>query len=157
MNTGQRSAYDVLETVPAVMRFIRERVRHRRAGGVSLAQFRALSFLNACSHASLSDAAGHLGVSPGAMSRLIDGLVADGLVRRREVSTNRRKVALTVTARGRTTLKKIRGEIRLHLLGALRDVSTDEHKTVQQAMQILHRRFDRQLIWTGESPAKPRI
>jgi DNA-binding PadR family transcriptional regulator len=49
-------------------------------------------------------------------TRFIDVLVADGLVRRSAVSTNHRQVALTLTAQGRATLEKIRGEIRSHLM-----------------------------------------
>jgi DNA-binding MarR family transcriptional regulator len=142
MNTARPCARDVLDAVPLVMRFIRERVRQRRTAGISLPHFRTLAFLDRSSHASLSAAAGHLGLSLPAMSRLVNGLVAAGLVGRQTVSTNRRQVALTLTARGRTTLEKIRGEIRLHLVGALEDLPAAEHKTIQQAMRILHRVFD---------------
>lgn len=157
MSAAQQSAHAVLDAAPLVMRFVRERVRHRRAGGLSLPQFRALSILEARSHASLSDAAGHLGLSLAAMSRLVDGLVADGLVDRRPVSTNRRQIALTLTARGRATLEKIRGEIRRHLMEMFKELSVGEHKTVQQAMRILQRTFDPQLIWTHPRAAKQRI
>lgn len=155
MNAAKQSARDLLEATPLVMRFIRERVRQRRVGGLSLPQFRTLAFLDAFSRASLSEAAGHVGLSLAAMSRLVDGLVADGLVGRKTVSTNRRQVALTLTARGRTTLEKIRDGIRDQLAGVLKELPAGEHKAVQRAMRILQRVFDSRPA-VKKSPAKAR-
>ena len=69
-------AREVLDTVPLVMRFIRDQVRRRRTAGLSLPQFRTLIFLNRIKNSSLSAVAEHLGLSLPAMSRLINGLVA---------------------------------------------------------------------------------
>jgi hypothetical protein len=44
--TPEQCAREVLETVPIVMWFIHCRIRQRRTGGLSLAQFRALAFLD---------------------------------------------------------------------------------------------------------------
>jgi DNA-binding MarR family transcriptional regulator len=133
---------EILETVPLVMRFIREQVRRHRTAGLSLPQFRALVFLGRTKNSSLSAAAEHLGLSLPAMSRLINGLVEDRLVERQPVSTNRRQVALTLTACGRATLEKARGQIRLCLADSLQSLSAPEQKTVQRAMRALHKVFD---------------
>ena len=144
-------AHEVLETVPMVMRFIRGQVRRRRLAGLSLPQFRALIFLNRVKDSSLSAVAGHLGLTPPAASRLINGLVTSRLVKRQTVSTNRRQIALTLTARGRVTLEKVRGEIRLQLAGWLRTLSVPEQKNVQRAMRTLHRVFDYQAATAGKT------
>ena len=144
--TVESCAREVLETVPVVMRFIRDQVRQRRTAGLSLPQFRTLIFLNRVKDSSLSAVAEHMGLSLPAMSRLIDGLVADGLVRRQTVSTNRRQIALTLTARGQATLGKVRYEIRLRLADSLKDLPAAEQKTVQRAMQVLHKVFDCQAV-----------
>ncbi len=59
----QECARDLLETVPVVMRFIRNQVRLRRTAGVALPQFRTLSFLRRGGEAYLSTVAENLGNS----------------------------------------------------------------------------------------------
>ena len=154
-NPAEPCAREVLETVPVVMRFIREQVRKRRAGGLSLPQFRALAFLGQVHDASLSGAAEHLGLSLAAMSRLIHGLVVGGLARRRTVSTNRRQIALALTARGHAALEKMRGRIRLRLADSLKTLPAAEQENVQRAMRILRRVFDSRAAMPGGSPAPP--
>ncbi len=140
-NPARQCAHEILETVPLVMRFMRDQVRQRRTAGLSLPQFRTLIFLNRAKNSSLSAVAGHLGLSLPAMSRLINGLVDDRLVERQPVSTNRRQIALTLTVRGRATLEKVRDEIRLRLADSLKNLPAAEQKTVQRAMQVLHKAF----------------
>lgn len=137
-------ARELLETVPLVMRFIRAQVRRRRTADLTLPQFRALTFISRVRSTSLSAAAEHLGLSLPAMSRLIHGLVTGGLVGRRTVSTNRRQVALTLTARGRATLETVRDEIRRQLAGALGTLRVADQKSVQRAMQTLRDVFGRE-------------
>lgn len=151
-NPARQCAREILDTVPLVMRFIRDQVRYRRTAGLSLPQFRTLIFLRRVRNSSLSAVACHLGLSLPAMSRLINGLVDDRLVERQTVSTNRRQIALTITARGRVTLEKARGEIRLRLAGSLKNLPLAEQKVVQRAMRVLHRAFDHQVIVGNLSP-----
>jgi len=135
-------ARELLETVPVIMRFIRDQVRRRRAAGLSLPQFRTLIFVNRTKDASLSAVAEHLGLSLPAMSRLINGLVTGGLMARQVVSTNRRQIALTLTGRGRIILEKVRKEIRLRLADALKTLPGTEQKSIQRTMRVLHKVFD---------------
>jgi len=140
-DAGQRDCA-ILETVPLVMRFIRDQVRRRHTAGLSLPQFRTLGFLGRTKNSSLSAVAEHLGLSLPAMSRLINGLVDERLVERQPVSNNRRQIALTLTAPGRATLEKVRDEIRLRLADSLQSLSVPEQKTVRRAMRALHKVFD---------------
>ncbi len=145
-------AREVLETVPLVMRFIRDQVRRDRTTALSLPQFRTLAFLSGVSQASLSEGAEHLGLSLPAMSRLVNALVAERFVGRRIVATNRRQIALTLTARGRAILEQARGEVRKELAAALEHLPAGEQKAVLVAMQVLHRIFDFQ-----PAPGTPRL
>jgi DNA-binding MarR family transcriptional regulator len=149
---AQPCAHELLETVPLVMRFIRDQVRRRRTAGLSLPRFRTLVFLGRVNNSSLSAVAEHLGLSLPAMSRLINGLVDDRLVARQLVLTNRRQIALTLTARGQATLEKVRNEIRLRLADSLKNLPAAEQKTVQRAMQVLHRVFDDHATAGNPSP-----
>lgn len=139
---ARQCARDILDTVPPVMRFIRDQVRLRRTAGLSLPQFRTLIFSSRIKNPSLSAVAEHLGLSLPAMSRLINGLVAHKLVERQTVSTNRRQIALTLTARGRATLEVVRNEIRLQLADSLKGLPAAEQRTVQQAMRVLYKIFE---------------
>jgi DNA-binding MarR family transcriptional regulator len=141
---SEQCARDVLETVPVVMRFIRDEVHQRRTASLSLLQFRTLAFLSHVNNSSLSAVAEHLGLSLPAMSRLINGLVNNRLVERQTVSTNRRQIALTLTAQGRATLEKVRGEIRRQLASSLKTLPAAERMTIQRAMRVLHRVFGSQ-------------
>jgi len=152
-NTSKRCAREVLDTVPLVMRFIRDQVRQHRASELSLPQFRALIFLSRTKNSSLSAVAEHLGLSLPAMSRLINGLVNDRLVGRELVLANRRQIALTLTNRGQAALEKARNEIRLRLAESLKSIPATQQKTVQRAMQVLHKVFDNQAS-TGNTSSK---
>ncbi|HXT11593.1 MAG TPA: MarR family transcriptional regulator [Candidatus Angelobacter sp.] len=140
----KQCARELLEAVPPVMRFIRGYVRRHPAEGLLVPQFRALSFLGRTRDASLSAVAEHLGVSLPAMSRLMNGLVNGGWVKRETVSENRRQVALALTARGRADLEKLRGQIRRQLSQRLSPLSAEERKTICSAMQLLRQTFEPQ-------------
>ena len=64
-------ARHVMETVPTLMRAIRKEMRSYREAGLSVPQFRLLIYLNRNEGVSLSDVAGHLGLSLPAMSRMV--------------------------------------------------------------------------------------
>lgn len=145
----EQCAREILDTAPAVMRFIRDQVRRRRAAALSLAQFRTLVFLGRVKDSSLSAVAEHLGLSLPAMSRLVNGLVGGGLVGRQSVSTNRRQIALNVTAEGRARLEKARSAIRLRLAEAVKDLSASEQKSILDAMGILQKVFDKRGVANG--------
>ena len=146
-----QSSHEMLETVPLVMRFIREQVRQSRTAGCSLPQFRTLAFLSRVKNSSLSAVAEHLGHSLPAMSRLINGLVDNKLVERQTVSTNRRQVALTLTARGRATVETVHEVIRLRLAEALNTLTATEQKGIHRAMLKLHNVFGRQPAIEGKA------
>jgi DNA-binding MarR family transcriptional regulator len=154
--SAKRCAREILETVPLVMRFIREQVRQRRTAALTLPQYRALAFLGLFHNASLSAAAEHVGLSLPAVSRLINGLVAGRLVERQTVLNNRRQIALSLTVRGRARLEKARGEVRRQLAGSLKTLSRADQETIQRAMQALHQVFNSQpAVGTRSQKTRP--
>src|SRR3954453_17423430 len=92
-------ARHLLDTVPLVMRVIRQHMRRQRSG-LTVPQFRTLCFDDSTEGRSLSDAADFIGLSLPAMSRLVDGLVDNGLMERRPCEDDRRHVRLSVTRPG---------------------------------------------------------
>src|SRR5258708_38822922 len=75
-------ARDLLDTVPLVMRIIREQMRRHRSG-LTVVQFRALCFVSMTADSSLSAVADFIGLSLPALSRLVDGPVEKRPMKRR--------------------------------------------------------------------------
>jgi DNA-binding MarR family transcriptional regulator len=77
-----------------------------RLGGVSVVQLRALTVLGRLGTATLGDLARGMGVTVSTTSRLVDRLVAAGLVVRETAPHSRRALALRVAPAGRALLDR---------------------------------------------------
>jgi len=130
-------AQEILEVVPAVMRTIRAEMRRHRTADLSVPQFRALAFISSKVDASLSDVAEHIGLTLPSMSKIIEGLVARKLVTRQTHATDRRRMMLALTARGRTALHASREATRACLAEDLAGLTERQRATIAQAMEIL--------------------
>jgi MarR family transcriptional regulator for hemolysin len=127
---------EMLDVIPLVMRGIRRELRlHRK--DLSVPQFRTLFFLGRNQGPSLSDVAEHIGLTLPSMSSLVDELVERGLVKRETRSDDRRRMTLTLTARGEATLKSARESTLGYLGRLLRSLPTSDRSTVTRAMQVL--------------------
>src|ERR1700709_566312 len=110
----QECAEELLETVPLLMRVIRTYMRGHRAG-LTVPQFRTLCYTDSTPGSSLSDTADFIGLSLPAMSRLVDGLVEKGLIKRRANHDDRRHLRLSVTPTGQTALRGARAQAQAKL------------------------------------------
>jgi DNA-binding MarR family transcriptional regulator len=130
-------AGQILETVPLVMRTIRNEMRLHRGSDLSVPQLRVLVYLNRHEGASLSDIAEHIGSTLPSMSKMVDGLVTRGLVSRSMDPTDRRRVVLAPTALGRTTRQAAHKATESRLAERLAALSVSERNTIVEAMQAL--------------------
>ena len=71
-----------------------------------MAQFRTLAFVDANQGASLSDAAGHIGLSLPSMSKLVEVLVSRDLLKREMHGEDRRRICLSLTEIGKSELSE---------------------------------------------------
>jgi DNA-binding MarR family transcriptional regulator len=71
------------------------------------------------------------------MSAMIDGLVSRNLVMRRTDSQDRRRMALTLTERGRTTLQRARQSTLAYLSELLQSTPAADRALLVKGMQIL--------------------
>ncbi|MGD0093744.1 MAG: MarR family transcriptional regulator, partial [Planctomycetota bacterium] len=124
-----------------VMRTIRSEVRRRRQFDLSVPQFRTLAFLYHCAAASPSQAAEYVGLTRPSMSKMIDGLVARGLVARNDSLGDRRRVDLTLAPRGKAAFLEAREAARERLAEMLEPLSGAEKTVVSGAMQTLREVF----------------
>ena len=139
--TPQESARELLDVVPMVMREIRFEMRSRRSPELTVPQFRTLAFVNRKEGPSLSEVADHMGLTPPSTCRLVDGLVARGMMTREDYPTDRRRVRLAVTRRGLKILEASRSGTLACLAEKLDGVAADDRAVIVKAMEVLRSIF----------------
>jgi MarR family transcriptional regulator for hemolysin len=130
-------AHALLEVTPAIMRTIRTEMRSHRTPDLSIPQFRTLNFINGQNGPSLSDVAGHIGLTLPSMSKIVDGLVARKLITREIASSDRRRMTLALTPRGQTLLKAAHEATKDCLADKLRSLSPADRALVINALDAL--------------------
>ncbi|MGA7192015.1 MAG: MarR family transcriptional regulator [Anaerolineales bacterium] len=123
------------------MRFIRAEMRSHRGHDLSVPQFRTLTFINRNPEVSLSNLANHLGLTLPSTSKLVDGLVNQKIVTRRESKEDRRRLTLVLTKNGEDILRVARGATQDYLKNILGELSADELSTIIRALNLLHPLF----------------
>lgn len=104
---------------------------------VTMAQMRVLMVLEAVGETRMSGLAPHLGISLSTLSSLVERLVEARLAQRREDSSDRRNVLVSLTSEGIALLDKFQ-ELGVDHLRSLFDLlAEDEIETVTQAIALL--------------------
>jgi DNA-binding MarR family transcriptional regulator len=130
-------ARDLMDTAPKIMQSIRVEMRRGRSADLSVPQFRTLGFVQRHPDSSLSDLADHLGLTLPSVSKLVDGLVKQKLIRRLESTVDRRRLTLVLTPNGESILNSARGAALANLTKIISRLSNDELATIHQAMELL--------------------
>jgi DNA-binding MarR family transcriptional regulator len=131
----------MLDAVPSAMRVIRAEMRRRRGADLPVPAFRALLFLQRNTGAPLKAVADHLGLTCPTVSKMVQGLVARGLVERPDSKTDRRRVALRLTAKGNALLDKVRSETADALSERIATLPAAERIRLAAALQTLDKLF----------------
>jgi DNA-binding MarR family transcriptional regulator len=135
--TPDLCAWEVMETVPLVMRFIRAEMRQQGKPVLSVSQFRALVFLNLSPGAPLCEVADYVGVTRPTASALVDRLVRYGLVDRIHHPRQRRHIMLTLTSNGSQLLQQTREAARSRLASLLADLSPEQVRKIGEGVVLL--------------------
>ena len=117
-----------------LMRYVRAQ---DTALGVPPAQLSALSVVVFGGKKSLNELAKAEQVRPPTMSRIVDGLVRDGLVKRDIDRTDRRSVVITATEKGTKIMYEGRNRREKQLLELLRPLSKENVELLDRASEIL--------------------
>ena len=117
-----------------LMRYVRAQ---DTALGVPPAQLSALSVVVFGGKKSLSDLAEAEQVRPPTMSRIVDALVRDGLVKREVDGKDRRSVVITATDRGQKVMYEGRSRREKLLLELMRGLSKNEIELLDRSADIL--------------------
>jgi len=134
-------ARQLMDAVPQIFQSIKSEMRRGRGPDLSVPQFRALRFIQAHADSSLSSLAEHLDLTLPSVSKLVDGLVKQGLVNRQESASDRRYLALALTPEGAAIVNSARTSAQASLSDTLRQLSTEELETVQRALELLQPLF----------------
>jgi len=134
-------AHDVLEAMLDVLLLLREQTAHGQGkkGGATLIHVRAMGILRKRPGSTLSALAAQLALTLSATSRLVDCLVAKGLIARLVPEGNRRTVALHLTPAGTKAHARARGEAQRELARLLAPLSPAQRTTLTRSMRRLRR------------------
>lgn len=135
--TPDDCARTVMETVPLVMRFLRAEMRRHGAPLLSVPQFRALAFLHRNPGSCLFSVADHLGVTRPTASVIVDRLVRRGLVARTQDPGERRRVLLTLTAKGTRLSEQARSATRTWMATVLSSVPEAGLRRIAEGVGLL--------------------
>lgn len=105
----------------------------REAGGGSIGRYKVLGILNGKGPTRAGELATLCASSPSAMSEIIEGLSAEGFVRRVDDPTDRRAVIVTLTDEGRTELDRVGDLMTAELARRLADLTPDERSRLRTA------------------------
>ncbi len=133
----EESAGQLMEVVPLVMRTIRSEMRSHRTPNLSVPQSRVLAHLDRQEGISLAALADFLGMTPPSASKLVQGLVARGLVVRQQSIRDRRQVRLGLTAAGQDRLELARRATLQRLAQMLVRLPLPERETLAEALRSL--------------------
>jgi len=137
----EESARKLLEVVPIIMQDIRSEMRRRRSLDLTVPQFRVLAFVNRNEGSSLWEVASHVGLTAPSTSRLVDGLIARGLMARNDHPADRRRVQLTVTDHGLAILEASTQGTVAYLADKLSGVNADNREAIDKAVETLRTVF----------------
>lgn len=130
-------AHELMDTALQIMQVIRVEMRRGHNSDISIPQFRTLAFVQRNPDSSLSNLAEHLGLTLPSASKLVDGLVKQKLVTRKESTADRRRLTLVLTADGASIVNAARKSARANLAQKLKHLSSDDLEKIHQAMKLL--------------------
>jgi DNA-binding MarR family transcriptional regulator len=133
----RQCATTVMDTLHMVMRAVRPEGQKHPQVDLSMHQFRALITIKHHEGASLSLVSEHMGATLSSASKLIDGLVERGYVRRETAPDDRRKLLLALSDTGRDALASVHLEVISHLAEKLTKLSPSECAMIDLAMDVL--------------------
>lgn len=113
--------------------------RDDRDGGISPPRLSALSVLASGGAMSLAELAAAEDVTAPTMSRIVEGLVREGLATREADPANRRKVLIAATGEGRRRLESASERRVRELRDRLRRLADSEQRALARGVEVLER------------------
>ncbi len=126
----------MMDVMPKAMQSIRSEMRKGRGEHLSVPQFRVMAAVNrGLGHN--KEIGNLLGVSEAAISRMVDHLVQEGILKRGVNKIDRRLSMLSLTSEGNKFFQTIRSDARLRLKEKLDVLSTEDVEEAIRGLEIL--------------------
>lgn len=149
---AEQCARAVLETVPQVMRAIRDEMRQQGPPLLSLPQLRTLAYLHCRPGSCLFRLAEHLGVTRPTASSIVERLVRRGMVTRAADPEERRRVVLGLTPMGASHLQRARQSTQAWMATALSRLSPSSLRRIKNGVALLEGPFGGAASGDGRQP-----
>jgi len=128
----------MMEVMPKAMQALRDEMRESRGGYLSVPQFRVLAGINrGLTHN--KEIGELLGVSEAAISRMIDLLVSEGLVKKGVNKSDRRHTVLSLTTAGLKVFNSAKESARSRLKTKLDMFTSEEADIVAKGLEALQK------------------
>jgi len=109
------------------------------------AEFKCFRLMSSEERLNNKDLAKRMKLSPGRVTRIMDGLVEKGYMEREIDKDDRRNMIITLSRKGKILAHKINGAyVKIHQ-DILQDIDTSQHKALIIAMEHLHAAVERWL------------
>lgn len=140
MNVSQVNEVDLANRLrPALLRLARELRREIHSIGVTGGQVALLIAVKYSPGIGVRELAAQERMSPAAISKAITKLEHQGLVERRELAGDRRRVGLHVSEKGHQVLRSVRSRRTIWLAERLKGLSDEEVRRVEAAIEPLEK------------------
>lgn len=139
---GNMLAKNILDILPGITREWRTEMELGLPEGLNPNQFRALYLVQA-GHNQCCRLIKHVGVTPAAMSKIVDHLEAQNLLVREPSLEDRRHVTLVLTSKGQRVVERVRGQVEKRLEVYLDNFSQQQKDFIQQGLLLLQEAFTR--------------
>ncbi len=139
---GTRAEVELAARLRILVMRLSRRLRQEAGSEATASQLSALATIDRLGPLTLKDVAGHEGVRPPTMTRIVARLEEDGLVSREVDSADRRVARVAVTAEGRRVLQRSRTRKAAFLARQLRSFEPREKATLEEAMRLLERMME---------------
>lgn len=128
----------MMEVMPKAMQSLREEMRKGRGDRLTVPQFRVLAAVNRglCHNKEIGDL---LGVSEAAISRMIDKLEQDGMIKKGINKKDRRLTVLSLTKEGQKFYNFVKTDARGRLKSKLDALSDQDADALIKGLEILQK------------------
>jgi len=130
----------LLDTIPAVINEWRKVMNSGLPQGLNVNQYRVLYYVHS-GQSSQSHLAKYLGVTPAALSKMVDILVEKKLLSRKTADSDRRHTQLTITVSGKKIVTNLRLQVEKRMQKHLDVLTESQQKEVEKALILLQSVF----------------
>lgn len=129
-------AQQLISVLPPIMQQLRAQARVAIKGKLTLPQFRILANIRTGIN-TVGGIADNIGVTQPTMSKMVDGLVLKGLIKRETHISDRRQINLTLTKKGDTLFLQSRQLVQMSLSQKFKSIPIEHRSELTAALNLI--------------------